>query len=51
MCVDASSRRLIKGSALRKRGIAGAVGREEVLLSWHKRKKKDARQQSSPAAR
>jgi hypothetical protein len=32
MCVDASSRRLFEGSATQSGGIAGAVGREEVLL-------------------
>src|ERR671910_708865 len=32
VCVDASSSRLFKGSAPRKRGIPGAVSREAILM-------------------
>jgi hypothetical protein len=40
MCVDASSSRLLEDSARRKRGIAGAVGREEVLLMAQKKEQR-----------
>src|SRR5215203_369081 len=36
MCVDASSSRLIKGSAPTKRGIPGAVSREAILMRVNK---------------
>src|SRR5918994_819933 len=36
VCVDASSSRLCKGSAPRKRGIPGAVSREAILMREHK---------------
>src|SRR5215203_1314586 len=36
MCVDASSSRLFKGSAPRKRGIPGAVSKEAILIRENK---------------
>src|ERR671910_2127866 len=36
VCVDASSSRLFKGSAPRKRGIPGAVSREAILMRVNK---------------